>query len=351
MADTIDPRPVVPGSVAEAQNAFLGLLEPEEEKPQAEESAPAEDVEESTEETQDEPLEEDVLEEEAEEEFDDESEEESEEEESDKDEQEEVEEVYSVKVDGEEIEVNLDELIKGYSRQSDYTRKTQELASERTKVNDLVQQWANELSQTQAEREQYMQALGQFVTTNMAGLERFANIDWQSLKEEDPMEFFSKKEEYREAQEKIQQAQYQYQVEQQKQAEELEKVRQLALKEEHEKLILAVPEWKDKDKRSQLVNDISSYGLQNGYTKEELSNVVDHRQLILMMKAQKYDALQNSDVKAKKVKNKPKVVRSGKGSNKKQDTARSKRIASMKRLKQSGKPEDAASLFEDFVEL
>jgi hypothetical protein len=69
------------------------------------------------------------------------------------------------------------------------------------------------------------------------------------------------------------------------------------------------------------------------------------------MKAQKYDALQNSDVKAKKVKNKPKVVRSGKGSNKKQDTARSKRIASMKRLKQSGKPEDAASLFEDFVEL
>ena len=81
MADTIDPRPVVPGSVAEAQNAFLGLLEPAEEKPEDEESAPAEDVEESTEETQDEPLEEDVLEEEAEEE----SEEESEEEEFDED--------------------------------------------------------------------------------------------------------------------------------------------------------------------------------------------------------------------------------------------------------------------------
>jgi hypothetical protein len=79
--------------------------------------------------------------------------------------------------------------------------------------------------------------------------------------------------------------------------------------------------------------------------------LIDHRSLIVLMKAQKYDALQKSDVKAKKVKNKPKVVRSGKGSNKKQDTARSKRIASMKRLKQTGKPEDAASLFEDFVEL
>ena len=69
------------------------------------------------------------------------------------------------------------------------------------------------------------------------------------------------------------------------------------------------------------------------------------------MKAQKYDALQNSDVKAKKLKNKPKVIRAGKGTNKKSDTAKSKRIASMKRLKESGHVNDSVSLFEDFVEL
>ena len=173
MADTIDPLPVVPGSVTEAQNAFLGLMEPEEEKPETEESAPTEDVEESTEETQDEPLEEDVPEEEAEEE----SEEESEEEELDEDELEEEPEVYAVKVDGEELEVSLDELVKGYSRQSDYTRKTQELASQREEMAQLQQQWASEISQAQAERQQYIDALGHFVQNSMAGLEQFSNVN------------------------------------------------------------------------------------------------------------------------------------------------------------------------------
>jgi hypothetical protein len=120
MADTIDPQAVEQGSIAEAQSAFLGLLEPEEAKPETEASEPTEDVDESTEETQDEPLEEDALEDESE------VEEESEEEQLDEDEEGETEEVYSVKVDGEEIEVSLDELVNGYSRQSDYTRKTQD---------------------------------------------------------------------------------------------------------------------------------------------------------------------------------------------------------------------------------
>ena len=43
-------------------------------------------------------------------------------------------EAYTVKVDGEEQEVSLEELRDGYQRQSDYTRKTQELASERKRL-------------------------------------------------------------------------------------------------------------------------------------------------------------------------------------------------------------------------
>jgi len=41
---------------------------------------------------------------------------------------------YAVKVDGENQEVSLEELRDGYQRQSDYTRKTQELASERKRL-------------------------------------------------------------------------------------------------------------------------------------------------------------------------------------------------------------------------
>ena len=41
---------------------------------------------------------------------------------------------YTVKVDGAESEVTLSELQQGYQRQADYTRKTQELASERQRL-------------------------------------------------------------------------------------------------------------------------------------------------------------------------------------------------------------------------
>ena len=41
---------------------------------------------------------------------------------------------YTVKVDGSEERVSLDELRDGYQRQADYTRKTQELASERNRL-------------------------------------------------------------------------------------------------------------------------------------------------------------------------------------------------------------------------
>jgi len=346
MADKqVAPLPVDPGSIVEAQSAILGLLEPEEATPEAKESAPTEDVEESTEETQDEPLEEEVLEDESE------VEEESEEEELDEEESEEESEVYAVKVDGEELEVSLDELIQGYSRQSDYTRKTQELASQRDEMSQMQQQWANEIVQAQAERQQYVEALGQFINNSAQGLEQFANINWEQLRESDPIAFVTKKEELREAEHNVQKARDQQALEYQRGQEELVKLRSLAVQEEHKKLVAAVPEWNEPEKRNEMASELSSYALEQGFSKDDLKELIDHRYFLVLMKAQKYDALQKSDVKSKKIKNKPKVIRSGKGTNKKADSQKAKRIASMKRLKESGHVNDSVALFEDFVEL
>ena len=54
-------------------------------------------------------------------------------------------EAYTVKVDGEERQVSLDELRDGYQSQSDYTRKTQELAAERKRLQQaeaIVSRWS-----------------------------------------------------------------------------------------------------------------------------------------------------------------------------------------------------------------
>ena len=62
-----------------------------------------------------------------------------------------------------DVEVSLNELLAGYSRQSDYTRKTQELATERKQLEEATNQYMEEIQQNSAVREQYIQATGQFI--------------------------------------------------------------------------------------------------------------------------------------------------------------------------------------------
>ena len=60
--------------------------------------------------------------------------------------------LYAVTVNGEEQQVTLDELMSGYSRQSDYTRKTQDVAKERKQMEELQTQYVSEMHQARAER-------------------------------------------------------------------------------------------------------------------------------------------------------------------------------------------------------
>jgi len=50
--------------------------------------------------------------------------------------------LYTIRVDGEEVEVTLEELQNGYSRQQDYTRKTQELSQQRKTIEQQQRQLA-----------------------------------------------------------------------------------------------------------------------------------------------------------------------------------------------------------------
>ncbi len=337
----LQPIPALGGSVTEAQEALLSLMEPEEEKPKDEEAAPTEE-EESTEETQDESLEEESEEEESEEE-------DEESEESDEQESEEPE-VYAVTVNGTEQEVTFDELIKGYSRQSDYTKKTQELAEERRNIESGMEQYKSELAGLQQERQQYVDALTQVIQSSTAGLETYSNVDWAALKEEDPIEYITKRDEYREMQERVRSQQHTMQIEQQKQAAQMQQVKKQLLHDEHSKLVEKVPEWGQPDSQKAMAIEIRDYALEQGFSSEEISSLVDHRSLVVLMKAQKYDAMKKADVKSKKIKNKPKVVRSGVGIKKTQE-GKSKRIAQMKRLRGTGHIDDASALLEDFIEL
>ena len=111
MATTEKPT-ALQNNLEQAEKAFSNLLTPEEE-------APVEEVVEAVEETEEEYLEEDQ----------DESQEDQVELLDDEQPQ-----LYTIKQNGVEVEVTLEELQNGYSRQQDYTRKTQELANQRKEI-------------------------------------------------------------------------------------------------------------------------------------------------------------------------------------------------------------------------
>jgi hypothetical protein len=322
-----------PGSLWEAQEALLKMMEPEEETPETEEAQP-------TEEEESQPIEEDEsLEEEPEEES---------EEEDDEGTDEEAEEdlLYAVTVNGAEQEVSLDELMKGYSRQSDYTRKTQEVSEQRKEFDAMKQNMVQEYQQIQAERQQYAQALQSLMEGNMSGIDKFANVDWEVLKEADPIEYVTRKEEFREAQEKVQNLQREQHMAQQRHHAQSQNEHRQMLQQETTALVTALPDWGDSSKQPAIAKNIRSYAMENGFTQEELDSLVDHRSILVLLKAQKYDQLQNSDVRGKKLKNKPRVIRSGTGGSKKSDS-KSKRAVKMKRLQSTGHVDDAASILED----
>lgn len=329
------------GSITEATESLLAMLDAEEAPPATEEEATLEEVVGSQSETDDDTTEEGGEDESDEDEDEYEPEDNAEVEGDDSD-------VYAVKVDGQDVEVSLNELLAGYSRQSDYTRKTQELAAERKKIEEIAEQYQSNLKENQSAREQYIQATGQFIAQANSQLGEYAKIDWKALKEVDPIAYVTKRDEFREHQARIQHAQrLQHQAAVEGQKEQARYLEEQVIK-EHELMTEKVPEWGNQEQRAEMAGKIRSYSLSQGYSEEEIGSLVDHRSLNILLKAMKYDALENGEIRSKKVRNKPKLVKSG-TSRTKDSVNRKKRNAQINKLKQTGKAEDAARLLEDLL--
>ena len=320
-----------PGSIWEAQEAILNITEPEGETPETEEAAPAEEEESQ-------PVEEDEsLEEESEE---------SEDSEETDNRAEEGEDLYAVTINGEEHTIPLDELLKGYSRHSDYTRKTQELSEHRRQIEAHHQQWSAEVQQIQTERQQYVTALQNVVENSVGTLDQFATVDWEALKNENPLEYITKRDEFRETQDKVRQAQFQQQQAHEAHQQESQRTHQRVLQEEHGRLVEALPEWQEAETRKKLGSEIKAYALTQGYTQEEIQSLLDHRSLLVLNKAMKFDKASSPELVQKKVKNKPRVIRAG-SPRTKSDVGKQKRTTKMKRLRNTGHVDDAVSILED----
>ena len=246
---------------------------------------------------------------------------------------------FVVKVDGKEIEVPKEELIRGYQREADYTRKTQKLAEERKLVE-------SEFQQVRGEREQYSQILGQL----QQKLQEFEppEPDWNRLEVEDPTEYARQWTSHQ----RRNQQKYAVQAEQERlkqvQQVELQKHLQQTMVAEVARLKEKIPEWSSPEKAKAEGKALLEYGQNLGFSEQELNTITDSRALLALHKAWKYDQMMSKRPEFQaKIKKAPKMVTPGSAgsvSSKSSDLNNAK-----KRLAQTGSVRDAASLFEKFI--
>ena len=240
--------------------------------------------------------------------------------------------VFSVKVDGKEVEVTLDELQKGYSRTQDYTRKTQQIA-------EVRKQTEVELQAVRAEREQYAQLLSALESQVQQVAQ--PNIDWDRLYQEDPIEWVRQREVMRENQEKAAAIQSEQQRLSQLSQQEQAQFMQQKLQHEQEALLAAIPDWKDAKKAQAEKALLVEFGQKIGFTPEELKSVVDHRAVLMLRKAALYDQMMSKRGNIKPViNNGPRPAKPGAAGRVSNTT---EAVRAQQRVAKTGRVDDAAN--------
>ena len=308
-----------PMNVAEAANALAGMLPEEGQEDSSEAQLPDEGA------AADEELSADA------DAADDETDAEQSELDEDTEEQEQPQ-VFSVKIDGKEVDVTLDELQKGYSRTQDYTRKTQQIA-------EVRKQTEGELQAVRAEREQYAQLLSALEAQVQQAAQ--PNIDWDRLYNEDPLEWVRQREVMRDNQDKAAAIQSEQQRLSQLSQQEQAQFMQQKLQHEQEALLAAIPDWKDAKKAQAEKALLLEFGQKIGFTPDELKNVVDHRAVLMLRKAALYDQIMSKRGNIKPVTNNgPRPAKPGAAGRVSNST---EVVRAQQRVAKTGRVDDAAN--------
>jgi len=305
-------------SVDQAAGAFLGLMGGDDSQEQSDTAAENQEVSQDAKESQEESDSDDV-------EY-----------------QEEVDEKprYKVKASGEEVEVTLDDLIKGYQREADYTKKTQTLAEQRKQVESE----RAVIEQAKQERDQYQQRL---VAIENA-LRQAPQENLEALKETDPIGYAVKVAEQTQRDKQLQVISAERQrIAHQQQAEQSQHLSQF-LAVEANKLAEAIPEYADEQKSVQVKKDIRDYAKKIGWSDEELASVYDSRAVLTLYRAMQYEKLMSNKAGVtKKVAEAPKMLKAGVSRNTDPNSEQTKKAQAQ--LRKTGRVADAANVFERFL--
>lgn len=248
------------------------------------------------------------------------------------------------KIDGKEGKARLRDLIKSYQLESHLTNKLTAYADEKkaheTQVATYQQQKRDELTR--------LHRSAQVAQRLMDG--EFSQVNWQELQASDPNAFNAKVVEYQHRKQAIDFISQQIDQESKAANEAVTAQQQAYLSEQSKLLDSKIPEWADSAKRAKDVAELATVsGEAYGLTDQEVKSITDHRQILVLRDAVKWQQLQKSKPELlQKVRTAPKLVKPGSPMSQGTKDLLARKHATDK-LRQSGSVKDATPLLKQLL--
>ena len=275
---------------------------------------------------------------------DEESETEDEVEEEESDEEQPIQSV-KLKVNGEEIEKPLDEIVALAQQGLDYTKKTQEVAEQRKAVETMQEQ-------LKAQEQQFMeqQQLNSLLIEDVAKitsldqqLSQYANVDWQKLTDSDFVEAQKHYMAYNQLQQERNNLVSQFEAKRQEALTKHQSALAERIKQGKEVLAKEIPNWSP-----ETTQEVVTTGKEYGFTDDELNAIVDPRHVKVLYDAMQWRKLKSKNpVVKKKVASAKPVVKPGTKDPKTSVNSNAKKIR--EQLRRSGSSELASKLIEQMI--
>ena len=242
-------------------------------------------------------------------------------------------ETITVKVDGEEVAVTLEDLKRSYSGQGKIQKGMQEAAEALKQADAMRMQLNQALQQLNEQYQQYQQT----------GFKRPPQEPSRELFESDPIGYMDAKLRYDEDMKSYQAEQQQFQQQQQYLARQQQEQMQQRMADEVEKLKQRIPDLADPQRAAKFRDDLVQYGSQYGYSNEELGSITDSRAIEVLADAMKWRKSQAKRTQAERKVSNARPVTKPKARVKDNPKAKQARQAKSS-LKKTGSVEDALAL-------
>jgi len=249
-----------------------------------------------------------------------------------------------LKVNGEDVEKPLDEVVALAQQGLDYTQKTQQVAEQRKELEVYAESIK---AQEQAFHEQ-MQLNNVLIeevakiTSLDQQLNQYANVNWNQLSDNDFVEaqklFFT----YNQLQQERSQLVSQFEVKKQQVVQKQTQLMAEKIAKGKEILAKEIPNWSPETNQALL-----STGKDYGFSDAELNSIVDPRHVKVLHDAMQWRKLQQNSVVKKKVSNAKPVVKPGSKDTKAEANSNHRQLR--EQLRKTGKSDAATKLIENML--